>query len=55
MQYEIVQLSEFLLTHETIEVKKGFILKVVEVNCGKIQGHFLISTLKTDIEIQSQN
>ena len=26
MQYEIVQLSEFLLTHETIEVTKGLIL-----------------------------
>ena len=29
--------------------------RIIEVNCGKIQGQFVISTLKTDIEIQSQN
>ena len=29
--------------------------RIIEVNCGEIQGHFVISTLKTDIEIQSQN
>ena len=29
--------------------------RIIEVNCGEIQGQFVISTLKTDIEIQSQN
>ena len=29
--------------------------RIIEVNCGEIQGHSVISTLKTDTEIQSQN
>ena len=40
---------------KSIEKKTSANFRIIEVNCGEIQGQFVISTLKTDIEIQSQN
>ena len=45
----------FQKTQNPSKKKTSANFRIIEVNCGEIQGQFVISTLKTDIEIQSQN
>ena len=45
----------FQETQNPSKKKTSANFRIIEVNCGEIQGQFVISTLKTDIEIQSQN
>ena len=45
----------FQKTQNPSKKKTSATFRIIEVNCGEIQGQFVISTLRTDIEIQSQN